>query len=242
MPPAQTAAEARDQLGDDVAVYLEDGPVADRASPSTIVDVTGERPRILRAGAVARGRAARGRPGHRGRRGDTRPAARTGSRPSSRDVPIAYHPGWSTCSSRCVGRGGHATCSPRSPGGSRSWRGGGAAARPRRACGRDAAAWAASRCSPGFALALFVAGRLPTLRSSFSQRPGHAVGPRRGRADLRCSASLDDRYELDSLTKLAGQVARDRRHGHARRRAARRHLPALGQRHGQPRAATWRSR
>ena len=44
--------EARDQLGDTVAVYLEDGPVA-TGLPSTIVDMTGERPRILRAGAVA---------------------------------------------------------------------------------------------------------------------------------------------------------------------------------------------
>ncbi|MDT4997814.1 MAG: L-threonylcarbamoyladenylate synthase [Pseudonocardiales bacterium] len=51
LPPARTAAEARDQLGDSVAVYLEDGPVT-TGLPSTIVDMTGERPRILRAGAV----------------------------------------------------------------------------------------------------------------------------------------------------------------------------------------------
>lgn len=51
MPPARTAAEARDQLGDSVAVYLEDGPVT-TGLPSTIVDMTGERPRLLRAGAV----------------------------------------------------------------------------------------------------------------------------------------------------------------------------------------------
>jgi tRNA threonylcarbamoyl adenosine modification protein (Sua5/YciO/YrdC/YwlC family) len=49
--PAQTAAEARAQLGDDVAVYLEDGP-APGGVASTIVDVTGDRPRILRLGAV----------------------------------------------------------------------------------------------------------------------------------------------------------------------------------------------
>lgn len=51
-PAAQTAAEAQDQLGEDVAVYLEDGPVRDGVA-STIVDVTGTRPRILRLGAVS---------------------------------------------------------------------------------------------------------------------------------------------------------------------------------------------
>jgi tRNA threonylcarbamoyl adenosine modification protein (Sua5/YciO/YrdC/YwlC family) len=50
-PPAQTAAEAREQLGDDVSVYLEDGPAAGGVA-STIVDVTGPRPRILRLGAI----------------------------------------------------------------------------------------------------------------------------------------------------------------------------------------------
>ena len=50
-PPAQTAAEARRQLGEDVAVYLEDGQVSGGVA-STIVDVTGERPRVLRIGAL----------------------------------------------------------------------------------------------------------------------------------------------------------------------------------------------
>jgi L-threonylcarbamoyladenylate synthase len=50
-PPAQTAAQAREQLGDDVAVYLEDGP-AHGGVASTIVDVTGPRPRVLRQGAI----------------------------------------------------------------------------------------------------------------------------------------------------------------------------------------------
>jgi L-threonylcarbamoyladenylate synthase len=50
-PPAQTAAEARDQLGDDVAVYLEAGQVA-VGTASTIVDVSGAVPRVLRAGAI----------------------------------------------------------------------------------------------------------------------------------------------------------------------------------------------
>ena len=50
-PPAQTAAEARDQLGDDVAVYLEDGAAAGGVA-STIVDLTGPHPCILRLGAI----------------------------------------------------------------------------------------------------------------------------------------------------------------------------------------------
>jgi tRNA threonylcarbamoyl adenosine modification protein (Sua5/YciO/YrdC/YwlC family) len=50
-PAGQTAAEAQDQLGDDVAVYLEDGE-APGGVASTIVDVTGLRPRILRLGAI----------------------------------------------------------------------------------------------------------------------------------------------------------------------------------------------
>jgi L-threonylcarbamoyladenylate synthase len=50
-PPAQTAVEARAQLGDDVAVYLEDGQVRGGVA-STIVDVTEARPRILRLGAI----------------------------------------------------------------------------------------------------------------------------------------------------------------------------------------------
>ncbi|MGI8761648.1 MAG: L-threonylcarbamoyladenylate synthase [Jatrophihabitantaceae bacterium] len=48
---ALTAAEAREQLQDDVAVYLDGGP-ARTGVASTIVDVTGEVPRILRAGAL----------------------------------------------------------------------------------------------------------------------------------------------------------------------------------------------
>jgi L-threonylcarbamoyladenylate synthase len=51
-PPANTAEEARDQLGYSVAVYLEAGRSLD-SMPSTIVDVTGGTPRVLRAGAVS---------------------------------------------------------------------------------------------------------------------------------------------------------------------------------------------
>jgi L-threonylcarbamoyladenylate synthase len=51
-PPAVTAVQAREQLGYAVNVYLEAGPCPPDALPSTIVDVTGERPRVLRAGAI----------------------------------------------------------------------------------------------------------------------------------------------------------------------------------------------
>lgn len=50
--PAITAQAAREQLGESVAVYL-DGGTAFTGIASTIVDVTGERPRILRSGAIS---------------------------------------------------------------------------------------------------------------------------------------------------------------------------------------------
>lgn len=50
-PPALTVDEARDQLGERVEVYLDGGPSAQRA-PSTIVDLAGARPTILRHGPI----------------------------------------------------------------------------------------------------------------------------------------------------------------------------------------------
>ncbi|HLT01026.1 L-threonylcarbamoyladenylate synthase [Nocardia farcinica] len=50
-PPAATVTEARDQLGSLVSVYLDGGPAA-HAVASTIVDLTADRPRVLREGAV----------------------------------------------------------------------------------------------------------------------------------------------------------------------------------------------
>jgi len=50
-PPAVTAEEARQQLGYAVRAYLEAGPCPDPV-PSTIVDVTGEVPQVLRRGAI----------------------------------------------------------------------------------------------------------------------------------------------------------------------------------------------
>ncbi len=51
-PPASTAQDARDQLGYQVSVYLDGGPAGDPV-PSTILDVTGEVPRVLRLGTVS---------------------------------------------------------------------------------------------------------------------------------------------------------------------------------------------
>jgi L-threonylcarbamoyladenylate synthase len=51
-PAARTAEEAREQLGESVAIYLEAGE-AGTGVPSTIVDGTGPVPRILREGAVS---------------------------------------------------------------------------------------------------------------------------------------------------------------------------------------------
>jgi L-threonylcarbamoyladenylate synthase len=48
---ATTAAGAREQLGDSVAVYLDGGP-CEADVPSTIVDLTSDIPRLLRAGVV----------------------------------------------------------------------------------------------------------------------------------------------------------------------------------------------
>ncbi|EEP71427.1 translation factor SUA5 [Micromonospora sp. ATCC 39149] len=50
-PAAVTAEAAREQLGYTVRAYLEAGPCPDPV-PSTIVDLTGEVPRLLRAGAI----------------------------------------------------------------------------------------------------------------------------------------------------------------------------------------------
>lgn len=51
-PPATTASDAQYQLGGLVDVYLDGGPSAQQAA-STIVDLTGPVPRILREGPVS---------------------------------------------------------------------------------------------------------------------------------------------------------------------------------------------
>jgi tRNA threonylcarbamoyl adenosine modification protein (Sua5/YciO/YrdC/YwlC family) len=51
-PAATTAAQAVEQLGEHVAVVLDDGP-RDSSAASTIVDCTGRVPRVLRVGAIS---------------------------------------------------------------------------------------------------------------------------------------------------------------------------------------------
>lgn len=51
-PPASTAQEAQDQLGESVSVYLDGGPSGEPV-PSSIVDLTGSEPVLLREGAVS---------------------------------------------------------------------------------------------------------------------------------------------------------------------------------------------
>jgi L-threonylcarbamoyladenylate synthase len=52
LPAATTADEAQNQLGEAISVYLDGGPCADNV-PSTILDLTGTVPRLLRAGAIS---------------------------------------------------------------------------------------------------------------------------------------------------------------------------------------------
>jgi len=49
---ATTVAEAEEQLGDSVAVYLDGGPCASTLA-STIIDLTGDVPRLLRKGVIS---------------------------------------------------------------------------------------------------------------------------------------------------------------------------------------------
>lgn len=51
LPPAVTLDQAFGQLGEAVTVYLDAGPCREPV-PSTIVDLTGDPPRLLRAGAI----------------------------------------------------------------------------------------------------------------------------------------------------------------------------------------------
>lgn len=83
----------------------------------------------------------------------------------------------------------------------------GAIARPRE---RDVHAFAIPRLGgiaifAGFGLAILVAHSLPTLRSTFTAG-NQVAGVMAAGAILLVLGILDDRYELDSLTKLAGQV------------------------------------
>lgn len=54
-PAATTAGEAQEQLGESISVYLDGGTAAGGVA-STIVDLTGAEPRLLRRGAISVGR------------------------------------------------------------------------------------------------------------------------------------------------------------------------------------------
>ena len=54
-PPATTVEQAQEQLGEEVSVYLDGGPCPGEV-PSTIVDLTGPTPRLLRLGVISIGR------------------------------------------------------------------------------------------------------------------------------------------------------------------------------------------
>jgi len=51
-PSAVSADEAEQQLGEAVSIYLDGGPCADNV-PSTILDLTGTVPKVLRVGAIS---------------------------------------------------------------------------------------------------------------------------------------------------------------------------------------------
>jgi len=51
-PSAVSADEAEQQLGEAVSIYLDGGPCADNV-PSTILDLTGSIPKVLRVGALS---------------------------------------------------------------------------------------------------------------------------------------------------------------------------------------------
>ena len=55
LPAATTAAAAQEHFADTVSVYLDAGPCTSDVA-STIVDITGDVPRLLRAGAVSVGK------------------------------------------------------------------------------------------------------------------------------------------------------------------------------------------
>ena len=87
----------------------------------------------------------------------------------------------------------------------------------RRAHARPIPRWAASRCTSGCCAGM----RSPTscrrcaAAFDYSQRRGRPCSRRR--ADHRAVGILDDRYELDALTKFAGQITATGRAGALRR-------------------------
>ena len=119
-------------------------------------------------------------------------------------MAVAHHPGLEFALVASIGATGTFLLTPLARRFAIGW---GAVARPR---DRDVHAVATPRLGGvallgGFALAMFVAARLPALKSSFDQGPEMTWVFLSGA--LICGIGvIDDRFELDSLTKLAGQV------------------------------------
>jgi UDP-GlcNAc:undecaprenyl-phosphate GlcNAc-1-phosphate transferase len=117
---------------------------------------------------------------------------------------MAHHPSLEYALVGCVAAAGSFTFTPIARRTAMAW---GAVARPR---DRDVHAVATPRMGgvallAGFGLALFVAARLPSLSGAFGNGP--EVGWIVASGAMICGIGvLDDLYELDSLTKLAGQV------------------------------------
>jgi UDP-GlcNAc:undecaprenyl-phosphate GlcNAc-1-phosphate transferase len=115
-----------------------------------------------------------------------------------------YHPSLEYALVACVAAAGSFLLTPLARRIAIGW---GAVARPR---DRDVHAVATPRLGGvalllGLAMALFVAARLPALSGAFSNGPEMPWVLVAG-AVICIVGVLDDRYELDSLTKLAGQV------------------------------------
>jgi len=119
-------------------------------------------------------------------------------------VAIVHHPSLEYALVACVAAAGSFLLTPLARRIAIAW---GAVARPR---DRDVHAVAIPRMGGvalllGFAMALFVAARLPALSAAFANGPEMTWVLVAG-AIICFIGVLDDRYELDSLTKLAGQV------------------------------------
>lgn len=115
-----------------------------------------------------------------------------------------YHPSLEYALVACIAAAGSFLFTPVARRAAIAW---GAIARPR---DRDVHAVATPRLGGvalllGLAMALFVAARLPALSGAFSNGPEMPWVLIAG-AVICFVGVLDDRYELDSLTKLAGQV------------------------------------
>ncbi len=119
-------------------------------------------------------------------------------------MAVVYHPSLEYALVACVAAAGSFLLTPLARRVAIGW---GAVARPR---DRDVHAVATPRLGGvalllGFAMALFVAARLPALSGAFANGPEMPWVLVAG-AVICFVGVLDDRYELDSLTKLAGQV------------------------------------